>query len=647
MLPTPDDAPAIERALSSLDSMYALDSAPTCVDHVLDYLDDDADDADDAANQRFLDVLDGVHSEMGRVMDEVYHTEAALAGAFHEMDASVESTRTLQEQYEVLHFQEDIASTRFQLAANVLRRLQIDEHDTEHFLRPPDDNIDAGFFRVVRRLQEQRDDALFLSGFRRSLHVPPADSLLSPRLSHPAHVLAVTECFLQVAKHRLILWMHQKVTTMPLDAACIPEMVTEGLQYLLSDPQSFRETLYLFSLSRIEPWIQKLERDHRITYDANGDMVLPAALDADHYLSGLLVWLFQAVQREFHLIVSFLCPVVDCLANRRAFDRYHVLGLTAPAEAVHLTVHLLETSLMQCMRRFSEVILCLFDSVHEAPLFLRLFKIYVGVCYDLADMYGHRTSLNDPLFRAAEHASEMLRCKLSRHVWSYMDHGDPVVAFQLTIRLLHAVMEEATREPHHTTYIMPVIEETMTPPLHHLLQWHMSRAQDGSDTERHLCSTSVSLRSWNSCLVSMSLLHTIARTLRPFRNHCWSLYVQMGNLAEDAARHLLDERFADLVDSTGLLDFGASADEAAHPKAEELFAELDTRPQDPAFRCVLHRGAVVRLARSYLRLHRRSAPTPEENDTFRLVGVTDYLTESPEHLVRQALVSDYVPPATA
>ncbi|WFD20555.1 hypothetical protein MCAP1_002802 [Malassezia caprae] len=645
MIPAPDDAPAIERAVSSLDSMYALDSAPTCVEDVVDYLDEDTEDTEEAADQRFLDVLDGVHSEMGRVMDEVYHTEAAIAGALFEMDAAVDSTRSLAEQYEILHFQEDIAGTRFQLAANVLRRLHIDESDAEHFLRPPDTNIDAGFFRVVRRLQEQRDDALVLSGFRRSLHTPPADSLLTIRMTRPTHVISVTEAFLRVARCRLTLWMHQQVTTMPLDAPHIPEMVTEGLQFLLSEPQSFRETLYLLSLSRIDPWVQKLERDNRITYDDDGHMVLPAALDPDHYLTALLVWLFQAVQREFHLLVSFFRPVVDCDANRRVFDPFHMLGLAAPSEAVHLTVRLLETSLMQCMRRFSEVVLRLFESLRDVPLFIRLLKIYVGVCHDLAGMYGRRTSLNDALFHAADCAPDLLRRELSRRVWSFMELGNPVAAFQSTIRLLRAVMEEAAREPHHMAHIMPVIEDTMTPPLRHLLQWHTNYA-NGTGTQHRLRSSSPSLRSWHSRLESMSLLHTIVRTLSPFRFHCWSMYVHMSRLAEEAALRLFDERYADLVESTRLLDLGPPVEEAPRPQAAEREAALDTRPQDPAPRRALHTGA-LRRARPFLRVHRRTTGAPNESDMFRLVGLTDYLAESPEHLVCPTLINDYVPPATA
>ncbi|SHO79183.1 Uncharacterized protein MSYG_3532 [Malassezia sympodialis ATCC 42132] len=178
-IPTPSDAPRIERALCSLDSVYALDSAPTCVDDVVDYLDDDVEDAEDAADQRFLEVLDGVHSEMGRIMDEVYRAEAAVADMFSEMDRAVDSARALNEQYEILHFQEEMAGARFRLATNVLRRLQVGESDAEGVPRAPDASVDADFGSVVRRLQEQRDDGLSLTRLRRSLHVPPADSPLT------------------------------------------------------------------------------------------------------------------------------------------------------------------------------------------------------------------------------------------------------------------------------------------------------------------------------------------------------------------------------------------------------------------------------------------------------------------------------------
>lgn len=163
MIPSRRHAPIVEDGLDSLDSMYMPDSVPTCVSEVVDYLDDDREHDESGSEQRFLDVLEGVHSEIGRVMDEVYITETALADAFQEMNLAVDSTRGVEQQYDLLQLQEEIAGERFNVALGVLRRLNVDEEDAENFLRYSDTHMDPFFFRVVRHLQEQRDDATSLS----------------------------------------------------------------------------------------------------------------------------------------------------------------------------------------------------------------------------------------------------------------------------------------------------------------------------------------------------------------------------------------------------------------------------------------------------------------------------------------------------
>lgn len=643
--------------------MYAPDSAPTCVEEAINYLDDDVRENELSTGNRFLNVLYGVHREMGVVMDEAYTAQAALTDAFGEIDAAVDSTRTMQEQYETLRFQRQVAGAHFHLAANVLRRLQIEEEDALRFLRPPDTGIEVDFFRVVRRLQEQRDDALMFSGFRRSLHVPPVEDLLSTYPMDSTDALTVTELFLKLARYRLILWLHQQVTAIPLRADYVPNLVLVGIRCLFSEPQAVRDTLHLFALSRMEPWGIKFERENRVVRNEDGEVQPPSAdvmADPDRYLVDLLVWVFHAVQREFHLIVSFLLAVVDCEDNRRTFDPMHMLGFATPIEAVFLTTHLLEVSMQQVMERASLAVLALFDALDNVPLLIRLLKLYVGVCHDLAAFYGRRSALNRPLFHVAERVPTIIQRDLSRHVWSYIEHGDRSVAFESTLRLLQAILEEVTEEPEHTEYLLPIVEETMSEPLRYLLEWNERHFSDSTNVARlpPRSAPLFSQRQWNSTLVSMSLLNTVVGTLRPFRPFCQTLYQQMVLEAESSAMRLLEERYFDQAESSGLLDArGAAVDpEAMCRKWLEFIQRPDlfgpgpaagvSPIRNPAMRHAMHTGAVVRFARSYPRANRYTRQPTQR----RVITINDYdhrRIAPPERLVHEALLHDYRPPATA
>ncbi|WFD27795.1 hypothetical protein MNAN1_002800 [Malassezia nana] len=652
MIPSRRNAPTVEDGREPIDSMYMPDSVPTCVSEVVDYLDDDRVHDESGSEQRFLDVLEGVHSEIGRVMDEVYITETALADAFQEMNVAVDSTRGVEQQYDLLQLQEEIAGERFNVALGVLRRLDVDEEDAENFLRYSDTHMDPVFFRVVRHLQEQRDDANLLSASQWSLHIHPTDDLLSYHLSLPPIRKAVIDVFLALAKHRLTVWLHHKVTTMPLRAVRLPELVVSGLVFLIHDRQLFCETLYLFSLSRVQRWCTKFEREHSIQTSPHGHTQLPShsmGAGAEQYLIGLLVWVYQAVHQELRLLVSFFHPVLDQQSSFPRLSTRRMQRLDHPAGAVHMTVHLIETSLHPCMRRLAEVSVLVFKKARDAMAVIRMLKIFAGVRSDLVKVFGQRTKLNRPLQLIAESVPEILRRKLSRQAWGFIDQGDMDMAFVECLKLLHRALKEATMEADHTGSLVPIIEQAMFPPLRYLMHWHAHRVyNEYKDDVSPSHERRFSARQWHAWLILLMMLHCLVQLMHPFRPFCDRMYERIMIQTQATALQLVEERYYLLLEASGLLDLTLpNIDQEAVrlkwlgflQRTDLLSTHESFEPiEDEALRYAVHMGAMIRFGYTYERLYKRSIHMPDEAIAFFLLGISNHWGQSPEELVQWGIL---------
>lgn len=458
--------------------------------------------------------------------------------------------------------------------------------------------------------------------------------------------------FLALAKHRLTVWLHHKVTTIPLRAVRLPELVVTGLRFLFHDRQLFCETLYLFSISRVQRWCSKLEHEHSIQTSQDGHTQLPiqaAGGGAEQYLIGLLVWVYQAVHQELRLLVSFFHPVLDQQSSFSRLSTRRMQRLDHPAGAVHMTVHLIETSLHPCMRRLAEVSFLVFKKVRDAMAVIRMLKIFDGVRCDLAKVFGHRTTLNRPLQLVAESVPEILRRDLSRQAWGFIDQGDMDMAFVECLQLLHQALKEATTETDPMDQLVPIIEQALFPPLCYLMQWHAYRVyNEYKDEVSPPGGRRFSPRQWHTWLILLMMLHCLVQLMHPYRSFCDRLYQRIMIQTQETALHLVEERYYLLVEASGLMDLTLpNIDQEAVrlkwlrflQRADLVSTHESFEPiEDEALRYAVHMGAMIRFGSLYARLYKRSIHMPDEAIAFFLLGISNHWGQSPEELVRWGIL---------